>query len=775
MKRYILFFFLYTFGCIISMGQNYYGVLKNKQGENLSYISVVLKDCKDSSFVSGTVSDENGSFVINSQHRKCYLLLSGIGYNDYKISLEKKQGDSINLGTIILEPNEKMLKEVVVTGKRRVVFQNGEYRLAVSGSSLEKQPDVYSILSFLPFVTVNDDRVSMMGKGKILFLINGREVSNSLEVSSLKPSQIKEISVEPHASSAYGSEYDAVIKIKTSKELKDYVSSQIKHKSTFSRKYSDSQTADINIKKGIWKSYISYTFKDSHSKESATNKYNIYQPNSKEVTASNASENNEIDKITQHGIIFNTSIAPSPNNVFDIQYMLNVDKSFNSSNDIETSITNHQSTEMLTVQDDKDRDITHNIEAKYFHRMQNSNLDINLGYINSLTKNENSVKLTTSPFADIYGRNRYEAYTLKLDYNKTLWHILQLQTGMKHSYIANNGYSISDNKEEKYDYNNKTKLKDYVGALYANLSSQIKHLYLNGGVRLEYSSNHYEEYGSNVLQKKCLNVFPSLQVEYQVSPSLVVSMGYEAKGSRPRFQDISPLMRYINAHLYEQGNVSLSHMISHNPYLSLIYKNKISVDLNFYHKHDYPLYVFQSSSIGDNIIVNKPISINVDYLDLRASYSDKFGLFRFAYNGNFHYDITRLPFLGVKNKNKALFAGNFVNQFDITDHVMLFCNINIASAYQSLGSAFKAAYGLTLGSYMTFYKDKRLTLIISGNDLLRKSLPNNNTYLYNIESCRTLSPDSRNVSVTLRYNINKFKMFFKKNNSNKEEESRISK
>jgi|GEM_PF-4709191 len=93
------------------MGQNYYGVLKNKQGENLSYISVVLKDCKDSSFVSGTVSDENGSFVINSQHRKCYLLLSGIGYNDYKISLEKKQGDSINLGTIILEPNEKMLKK----------------------------------------------------------------------------------------------------------------------------------------------------------------------------------------------------------------------------------------------------------------------------------------------------------------------------------------------------------------------------------------------------------------------------------------------------------------------------------------------------------------------------------------------------------------------------------------------------------------------------------------------------------------------------------------
>lgn len=757
------------------MGQNYYGLLKNKQGENLSYISVVLKSCKDSSFVSGTVSDENGHFMIKSPHHKCYLLLSGIGYNNYKISLEKQQSDSVNLGTIILEPNEKMLKEVVVTGKRRVVYKNGEYKITVSGSSLEKQPDVYSVLSFLPFVTVNEDRISMIGKGKILILINGREVSNSLELNSLKPSQIKDISVEPHASSAYGSEYDAVIKIKTVKELKDYVSSQIKHKSIFARRYSDSQTADVNIKNGKWKSYISYTFKDSRSKESATNKYNIYQQNSKEVITNNVSENNEIGHFAQHGIIFNTSFAPTQNNVFDIQYMLEVNKTSNISNDIESSTVKHQTTEIVTVQDDKDKNITHNVEAKYLHTMQKSNLDINLGYINSLAKDDNSVKLTTSPYTDIYGRNRYEVYTLKLDYNQTLCHILQLQTGMKHSYIINNGYSISNNEEEKYDYNNKTKLKDYVGALYANLSSQFKHLYFNGGVRFEYSSNRDKEYDSNILQKKCLNVFPALEVEYQISPSFIVSMGYETKGYRPKFQDISPLMRYINAHLYEQGNVSLTHMISNNLYLSFVYKNKISVDLNYYHKHDYPLYVFQTSSMGDNIIVNKPINTNVDYFDLRASYSDKFGLFRFAYNGNFHYDITKLPFLGEKNKNKALFAGNFVNQFDITNHVMLFCNINIASAYKSLGSSFQAAYGLTVGTYMTFCKNKRLTLIISGNDLLRKSTPNNNTYLYNIESCRTLSPDSRNVSITLRYNINKFKMSFKKNNSNGEEESRISK
>lgn len=767
---------IFVVGSDMLMAQNYFGYLKNKQGESLPYISVVLKDCKDSTFVSGAVSDPNGFFAISSPHRKCYLLLSGIGYNDSKISLAEQQGDSVNLGIIKMEANEKTLKEVVVASKRRVVYKNGAYRMAVSGSSMENQPDVYSVLSFLPFVTVNDEKISMIGKGNILILINGREASNSLEISSLKPTQIKDISVEPHASSAYGSEYDAVIKIRTVKELKDYASSQVRHKSVFARKYSDSQTADINIKSGKWKTYLSYTFNDSRSKESATNKYDIHEPSTKEITTSNLSENNAVNKLTQHGVILNTSFAPTSNNVFDIQYILGIVRDANASNDMEASTIHQQTTEITTLQNDNGKDITHNVAAKYLHTTPNSNMGINLGYINSFTKDENAVKLLgNSPFADIYGKNRYEVYTLKLDYNRALWHALQFQAGMKHSYIVNNGHSVSDNEEESYDYNNKTKLKDYVGAVYADLSGQFKRFYIDGGIRLEYASNHYEVYGSSNLQKKQFNAFPSLQIDYQVSPSWLVSIGYEAKGQRPRFQDLSPLMRYINAHLYEQGNVSLSHMVSHNPYLALVYKNKVSVNLNYYHKRNYPLYAFQPSSMGDNIIVNKPININADYWDLQMSYSDKFGFFRFAYNGDFHYDMTRLPFLGAKEKNKALFSGNFVNQFDITSHMMLFCNVDVASAYKSLGSSFKPAYGLAVGAYITFFKDQRLTVIISGNDLLRKATPNSSTCLYNIESCRTLSPDSRNVSVTLRYNINKFKMTFKKNNSNVEEEGRISK
>lgn len=51
--------------------------------------------------------------------------------------------------------------------------------------------------------------------------------------------------------------------------------------------------------------------------------------------------------------------------------MLEVNKTSNISNDIESSTVKHQTTEIVTVQDDKDKNITHNVEAKYLHTMQN--------------------------------------------------------------------------------------------------------------------------------------------------------------------------------------------------------------------------------------------------------------------------------------------------------------------------------------------------------------------------------------------------------------------
>ena len=159
---------------------------------------------------------------------------------------------------------------------------------------------------------------------------------------------------------------------------------------------------------------------------------------------------------------------------------------------------------------------------------------------------------------------------------------------------------------------------------------------------------------------------------------------------------------------------------------------------------------------------------------MATSYSDKWGIYRFSYNGAIMYDVTKLPYLGKKDSNlHPRFTLSTVNQFDVCKQTMLFCNCNVSSKDQSLGTQMKPTYDLTLGILKTFFKDNRLQVIISANDILHKALPNSTTNINHVRSQKILDPDSRNITVSIKYNLNSFRNMFQKNKANAEELNRI--
>lgn len=321
MRIFILMIFLAASMNVFS--QQIHGIIQDENGERLSSMIVALMNGSDSTFISGSVSNENGEFQItcDKDGQKYFLEFSGLGYHTKRILVDGISSDANDI-VITLEEDSKELSEVMVFGKRKTVYKNGEYKLTVSGTSLEKQPNIFSVLSFLPFVTTNKESISIMGKSNILIMINGREVRSMSEISRLAPSQIKEINVAPHASSVYGSEYDAVIKIKTVSNIKDYLSSQLKHSSLFARDYSNSQTSDVNFKKGKWNSFGSYTFKYLTSDESATNKFMIYNTENREASAINYSSNKTGSISRNHNVILSSSYSFNDHNSLELQYIL---------------------------------------------------------------------------------------------------------------------------------------------------------------------------------------------------------------------------------------------------------------------------------------------------------------------------------------------------------------------------------------------------------------------------------------------------------------------
>ena len=60
--------------------QNISGKLVDENNQPLPYANVVLLSLPDSTFISGTISNENGSFTLQATSKKQIVRISSIGY-----------------------------------------------------------------------------------------------------------------------------------------------------------------------------------------------------------------------------------------------------------------------------------------------------------------------------------------------------------------------------------------------------------------------------------------------------------------------------------------------------------------------------------------------------------------------------------------------------------------------------------------------------------------------------------------------------------------------
>ena len=148
-------------------------------GEPLTGAAVVLLQPKDSTLVVGASSDLEGNFKLPSVKTGNYILrISYIGFQTYfrNIALTKKSKD-VNLGTVTLQEDSKIMKEAEVTAKLAQVEMSADtfiynadaYRMP-EGSMLEE------LVKKLPGAEVDDDgNIKINGKSITKIMVDGKE------------------------------------------------------------------------------------------------------------------------------------------------------------------------------------------------------------------------------------------------------------------------------------------------------------------------------------------------------------------------------------------------------------------------------------------------------------------------------------------------------------------------------------------------------------------------------------------------------------------------
>lgn len=104
------------------------GTLVDTNNEPILSGNVILSLAKDSSFVSGTSSNARGFFSFKNLEAGNYILtVTFLGYLPVtrNVSLNGTQTTTTNLGKIILNTNDILLKETIIEGKKpEIIVKN---------------------------------------------------------------------------------------------------------------------------------------------------------------------------------------------------------------------------------------------------------------------------------------------------------------------------------------------------------------------------------------------------------------------------------------------------------------------------------------------------------------------------------------------------------------------------------------------------------------------------------------------------------------------------
>ena len=146
--------------------------------EAMEHVSVQLFTVADSAFVGGTISNERGNFSVDVPSVGTFRLrISFVGYETIEREVTLRREQNLDLGNIRMAPDDRLLKEAVVSAnvpqvvvKKDTLLYNPEAFRTPEGSAVEE------LIKRLPGADIDEDgNITINGKVVQKILVDGKE------------------------------------------------------------------------------------------------------------------------------------------------------------------------------------------------------------------------------------------------------------------------------------------------------------------------------------------------------------------------------------------------------------------------------------------------------------------------------------------------------------------------------------------------------------------------------------------------------------------------
>lgn len=753
------------------------GRVTDGQNRPLAYVNVVFLSLPDSAFIQGTITSEDGTFLLHTEQKRGVIRASFLGYQTAWVKMPVSGELHITL------PEEStMLEEIEVKGVLpKTKLQDGAMITQIQHSVLEKVGSADDVLSRVPGMMRMGEKLHVIGRGAPVYYINGRKVQDESELKRLQSQDIRQVEVISNPGAAYSAENVAVVRIKTVARQGEGWSGSVD--------VSDAQTLvngnslftgqlNLNWQRNSIDVFFGGNLMDNH--------LNNYESELDQQTFASQS-------FRQKGLLYNYGK--------DVRAVGNVGFNWRPGEDHSLGVRLEKST---TLKGEMNVDMDENVfingvlqgrmlsarkdtddgsgsflaNAYYSGHIGKTAIDWNMDYYRSIGRTWGEVTESQFGYPNSFqtsNRVKNNLIAHKFVFSRKVWRGM-LTAGTEMSFInRNNAYETGNERIE----NTYSKVKEHNMAVFVDYQVLIPSAgILTAGLRYEYVGFSYQSQSAEEMRRNQGQFFPSFSFATRLG-GLEPILSYSIKTRRPTYRDLRSGLEYVNPFTFQTGDPTLRN------------ENRQVLDLKMrwhnwafqggYERHTHGIYDWtypyddQGTVVISMVNFKNPIKVWSAFL----VYSPQVGCW--TSSNVIGVQHGRLSFLlddpreenGQREVkyNKPMYIFNSTNAFRLKKSWMLELNSEFwTKAHFANAQLLNNYWNLSLAVQKSWLKDDALTLRLVCSDVFQQSklnvlldLGNYSLMQTNINGQERALYEQHRITLSLKYRFNTTRSRYKGN------------
>lgn len=649
------------------------------------------------------------------------------------------------------EPTDSLshrLQEIVVTSNQPATRLEGSTLVTtVSGSNLAGLGNALDVLAQLPMIKVEDNAVSVIGKGDIEIYIDGRPMRDEQELRQLLSSNMKKVELNMAPGAAYASTTGAVLKITTRRNFVQGMSVTDQFQLQRRRKWSVMDYLGLSYRKAEWEFFVNglVNHDNSLAKGITTNTL-VYMGNETVIGGSQHNSYPTTVGSVKAGVSYTRGRQAA-----GAYYRYNPER----------GDFNNSGTEWMDRNTAVRREIDKLIRAHSHHASvyyENTFADKYLlhfdgDYRQSVARNSVATVYpeSTNPDVNSCDERKSTLWAGKLCMEFPLWNG-NFTVGTQDSYTHTRlDYRMLNAQVGAYIPSSLTDARQMSASLFASWSRMMGRFSLTAGARYEYVDYDFKINGrrDDDVSRRDHLLTPDVSLGYSFNDESQVSLSYKMATVKPPYSQLTGSLNYVGLHEIEGGNPALRDERMHDIQLFGMWKG-FMVQADYTRALDTYAYVKELYPADNLQLLMHPVNIDVTALSLYLVWSRPVrcwtpNVTAGMYRQWLDLDHTR--------HDRPIFSYYFDNTFSLPRDWTVTANISGRTEGDMHTNRFGASWFTMDASVGKSFMDKSLTVKLSATDIFNTA---NNDWTMNtcgISVDKRQSYDRRGVSFTVIYNF----------------------